>query len=208
MGFFSGIRRRIKKLIPKVIRPAIPFIAAAMIPGAGVAGLGPVKSKFLTSAIARGLSDDEADVKDIFRAGALAAAPTAISGGLGDFAQKYGAVGDTAEKATMLTRAADLASKAKEGIEGAGALKTVGAQAATDFGIKQAELNEKAIEEYNANLLSRGIKDKADRRSAIFSIFVNNGYDEDEVNVMLDKYGYADGGKVMNKASMKGYGDF
>jgi hypothetical protein len=196
MGFFSGIRRRIKKIIPKEIRPAIPFIAAAMIPGAGVAGLGPIKSKFLTSAIARGLSDDEADVKDIFRAGALAAAPTAISGGLGDFAQKYGAVGDTAEKATMLTRAADFASKAKEGIEGAGALKTVGAQAATDFGIKQAELNEKALEQYNADLLSRGIRDKAQRRSAIFNIFTGAGYEEDEVNVMLDKYGYADGGRV------------
>jgi len=204
MGFFSGIRRRIKKLIPKEVRPAIPFIAAAMIPGAGVAGLGPVKSKFLTSAIARGLSDDEADVKDIFRAGALAAAPTAISGGLGDFAQKYKIAGDTADKATMLSRAANFAKKTKEGIEGAGALKTVGAQTATDFGIKQAELNEKAIEEYNANLLSRGIKDKADRRNAIFSIFTNNGYDEDEVNVMLDKYGYADGGKVMTKASMSG----
>ena len=33
MGFFSGIRRRIKKIIPKEIRPAIPFIAAAPIPG-------------------------------------------------------------------------------------------------------------------------------------------------------------------------------
>ena len=76
MGFFSGIRRRIKKIIPKEIRPAIPFIAAAMIPGAGVAGLGPIKSKFLTSAIARGLSDDEADVKDIFRAGANQCQPT------------------------------------------------------------------------------------------------------------------------------------
>jgi hypothetical protein len=30
MGFFSGIRRRIKKLIPKEVRPAIPFIAAAL----------------------------------------------------------------------------------------------------------------------------------------------------------------------------------
>jgi len=207
MGFFSGIRRRIKKIIPKEIRPAIPFIAAAMIPGAGVAGLGPVKSKFLTSAIARGLSDDEADVKDIFRAGALAAAPTAISGGLGDFAQKYGAVGDTAEKATMLTRAADLAGKAKEGIEGTSALKTVGAQSAVDFGMKQAELNEKALEQYNADLLSRGIRDKTERRSAIFNIFTGAGYDEDEVNVMLDKYGYADGGKVMTKASMQGFGE-
>jgi hypothetical protein len=31
MGFFSGIRRRIKKLIPKEVRPAIPFIAAAYL---------------------------------------------------------------------------------------------------------------------------------------------------------------------------------
>jgi hypothetical protein len=29
MGFFSGIRRRIKKIIPKEIRPALPFIAAS-----------------------------------------------------------------------------------------------------------------------------------------------------------------------------------
>ena len=36
MGFFSGIRRRIKKIIPKEIRPALPFIAAmAPIPGIG-----------------------------------------------------------------------------------------------------------------------------------------------------------------------------
>jgi len=38
MGFFSGVRRRIKKLIPKEVRPFIPYLAAA-IPGAGM-GLG------------------------------------------------------------------------------------------------------------------------------------------------------------------------
>ncbi len=43
MGFFSGIRRRIKKIIPKEIRPAIPFIAAAF-PGAGM-GLGALGAK-------------------------------------------------------------------------------------------------------------------------------------------------------------------
>jgi hypothetical protein len=32
MGFFSGARRKIKKLIPKEVRPFIPYIAAA-IPG-------------------------------------------------------------------------------------------------------------------------------------------------------------------------------
>ncbi len=34
MGFFSGVRRRIKKIIPKEIRPYVPYIAAA-IPGMG-----------------------------------------------------------------------------------------------------------------------------------------------------------------------------
>ena len=80
-------------------------------------------------------------------------------------------------------------------------LKTIGTQGGIDFGIKQAELNEKALEQYNADLLSRGIRDKAERRSANFNIFTGAGYEEDEVNVMLDKYGYKDGGEVM-KASM------
>ena len=155
--------------------------------------------KAIVAGAAKGLSDDEAGIKDVLRTSALAATPDLAVGGLERVA---GPTGPYPDPFMGAIRAG--AGKAAEGIKGASALKTVGAQSATDFGIKQAELNEKALEEYNANLLSRGIKDKADRRSAIFSIFVNNGYDEDEVNVMLDKYGYADGGKVMNKASMKG----
>ena len=31
---------------------------------------------------------------------------------------------------------------------------------------------------------------------AIFSVFTNAGYDDDEVNNMLDKYGYRSGGRV------------
>ena len=75
MGFFSGLRRKIKKIIPKEVRPFIPY-AAAMIPGLqGLGGLGPVSSRFLTAAAARGLTDDEASIKDIARAGIFAAAP-------------------------------------------------------------------------------------------------------------------------------------
>ena len=70
--FFSGIRRRIKKLIPKEVRPAIPFLAAAV---PGMAGLGPIASPFTKAALARIASDDEADIKDALRAGAIAAAP-------------------------------------------------------------------------------------------------------------------------------------
>ena len=205
MGFFSGIRRRIKKIIPKEIRPALPFILAAT-PLAGAAGpLAGIQSaalrKALVAGAAKGLSDDEAGVKDILRTSALAAAPDAISGGLsraGDAAIKAG-LPDTGS--TMLLETGQMLKGGADAVKGLGALKTVGAQTATDFGIKQAELNQKAIEEYERDLLEKGIRSKADRRNAIFSIFVNAGYDDDEVNVMLDKYGYADGGKVM-KASM------
>jgi hypothetical protein len=195
MGFFSGIRRRIKKLIPKEIRPAIPFILAAT-PLAGLSGpLAGIQSAALRKAIvagaAKGLSDDEAGIKDILRTGTLAAAPDVIGGQLGKFAGPTGP-----DPKTFMGALRSGARSAAEGIEGASALKTVGTQSAVDFGMKQAELNEKALEQYNADLLSKGIKDKASRRSAIFNIFSSAGYDDDEVNSMLDKYGYADGGRV------------
>ena len=206
MGFFSGIRRRIKKIIPKEIRPAIPFIASALIPGPASSGLfkSAIGNQFMAAAAAKAATDDEADLKDIFRTGAIAAAPTAIGSGL------EGIAGRTSNEALkkIATKGAEyIANTDGKGLTG---LKKVGGQSALDFGIKQAELNEKALEQYNADLLSRGIRDKAERRSAIFSIFTGAGYDEDEVNVMLDKYGYADGGSVkkkkgeMMKMSMKG----
>ena len=73
---------------------------------------------------------------------------------------------------------------------------TMGAQASADAGIKQAALDKEALDKYNSDLLSQGIKDKGARRSAIFDIFINAGHDSEDVNVMLDKYGYADGGRA------------
>ena len=69
MGFFSGARRKIKKLIPKEVRPFIPY-AAAMIPGAKL-GLGafaqsnPAMYKALMAGGTKFLSDDEANLKDV-----------------------------------------------------------------------------------------------------------------------------------------------
>jgi hypothetical protein len=147
--------------------------------------------------VARFATDDEADLKDVARAGVLAAAPDVIGGGLGKFADKYGAVGDSAETFNFLTKAADTARKGQQAIEGAGMLKTVGAQTATDFGIKAAELNEDALAKYNADLARQGINDKAGRRSAIRAIYSNTGtWDMDEVDNMLDTYGYRTGGRV------------
>ena len=194
MGFFSGIRRRVKKLIPKEIRPAIPFLAA-MIPGGPLTGnlarFGG--NAFLKAAAAKAASDDEANLRDILRTGTIAAAPAALGEGLGAFADK-----NTGALAEMARKSSDYIKNT--GGEGLTGLKKVAGQSALDFGIKQAELNEKAIAEYEADLLARGIRDKAKRRTAIFDIFVGAGYDADETNAMLDKYGYADGGKVMKAA--------
>ena len=56
------------------------------------------------------------------------------------------------------------------------------------------DLNQQSIDDYNNSLLSSGMKDSGERRQAIFDYFIKNGYEEDRVNVMLDKYGYASGG--------------
>ena len=98
MGFFSGIRRRIKKIIPKEVRPAIPFIAAAL-PFTAPAGLGALGAKsatgsFLRASLAKGISDDEADLQDIFRTGAIAATPQLIDAGIGKLAAGDGKLAD------------------------------------------------------------------------------------------------------------------
>ena len=181
MGFFSKARKRISKFIPKEVKPFLPYIAAGMIPGPG-AGMfsSAIGNKFMAAAAARGLSDDEADLKDIARTGIFASAPTALS--------KYG-------KGTGM--GAKYAKTAGDYIAKQGALKTGAAQGAVDMGIKAAELNEDALAKYNAEMAAQGINDKAGRRSAIRAIYSNTGtWDMNEVDDMLDTYGYRTGGRV------------
>jgi hypothetical protein len=206
MGFFSGARRKIKKLIPKEVRPFIPY-AAALIPGgmglsAGLQSMGG--SQFLKAALARGLTDDEASVKDIARAGIFAAAPTALDAGiqgldstkgLGKFLTTAGKGKDATSIAEKVSRFADPANEGLVG--GMDAVKLAGSLGAVDAGIKAAELNEDALAKYNADLARQGINDKAGRRSAIRAIYSNTGtWDMDEVDNMLDTYGYRTGGRV------------
>ena len=73
----------------------------------------------------------------------------------------------------------------------------VGAATAINPGtaIVAAELNQATIDQYNASLMGNGMKDRGSRRNAIYEIYMNTGaYEADEVNSMLDKYGYAEGG--------------
>jgi hypothetical protein len=201
MGFFSGARRKIKKLIPKEVRPFIPY-AAALIPGgpfaAGGLGASLGGNQFLKASLARGLTDDEASIKDIARAGIFAAAPTALDTGIGalDSTQGIGKFLTTAGKGKDATSIAEKVSRFADP-SGMDAVYAVGGAGAIDAGIKAAELNEEALERYNRELAEQGINDKAGRRAAIRSIYANTGtWDMDEVDGMLDTYGYRTGGRV------------
>lgn len=206
--------KKIKKLIPKEIAPAVPFIAAyfggpalgkaLFSPAAGVLSSAQLATaKGLTAALASKATGG--DTKSALRSGFLAAAPDVISGGLGKFEQAYGfkpadvkALSSASEltKATPMQELASIASKGKQAIEGAGFLKTVGAQTVAEAGARAVDLNEKALRDYEAQLREQGIMDSAERRNKIFGYFSNAGYDPTEVNSFLDKYGYAYGGRV------------
>ena len=196
MGLFKKARKFVKKIIPKEIRPFIPYIAAAFGP-AGLAGtkfatLNPAFQKAILAGGTKFATDDEADLKDVGITAALAAAPDA----LGQFSKSGQAAKLSMGDPGFFTQQAKLGAAKLAGKAADSPFLTMGAQGSVDAGIKQAELDKDALEKYNADLLSQGIKDKGARRSAIFDIFINAGHDSDDVNIMLDKYGYADGGRA------------
>jgi hypothetical protein len=214
MGFlkkvFRPVRKIAKKIIPKEIRPALPYIAAfyggpqmagsnTFLSGIGNAGLRNAISKGLIAGATAAATDEDAN---ILRTAALAGAPDLLAEGLGNVAGRidpnliadsdsFVQIGDTAAKT------AGALSRASEGIKAAGALKTIGTQTAIDSAARFAELNQAEIDKYNQSLLSQGMKSKADRRSAIYNIYINTGaYEPDEINSMLDRYGYEKGGLI------------
>jgi len=190
MGFFSGLRRKVKKLIPKEVRPFIPY-AAAMIPG--FQGLGAIGGSFTKAALARALTDDEASLKDIARTGIFAAAPSA----LGEFAKTGNAAKLSMGDPGFFTQQAKLGAAKLSGKATASPFKTAAALGSVDAGIKAAELNEDALAKYNAEMAAQGIGDRKARRAAIREIYSNTGtWDMDEVDGMLDTYGYRTGGRV------------
>jgi hypothetical protein len=191
MGFFSGIRRKIKKFIPKEIRPFVPY-AAALIPGLqGIGGLSAAKSRFLTSAITRGLIDDEADLKDVATAGIMSAAPVALEGYV------QGLPGDSKtleflQKGKEGERITDYISKYANPSGFKDVATVVGGAAAVDAGMQAAEAADDAEKEEDRK--SKEFKEK--RRQQIKDMFLSNGYTEEETEEMLTRYGYARGGDV------------
>ena len=198
---FKPVRKVIKKIIPKEIRPFLPYIAAAFGPATGGlsfgAGLGSALGKRALIAAATSAATDENG--NPLRAGMLAAAPGAISGGLGQIAQSSGAANilEYGDPGFFKQQGILGAAKGASMINDFGPLKTIGAQTAIDQAAKFAELNQEEIDKYNQSLLSEGMADKGSRRNAIYQIYMNTGaYEADDVNSMLDKYGYATGGRV------------
>ena len=211
MGFFKKVFRPIrkvaKKIIPKEIRPALPFLASAAFGPAGMfanVGTNYVANAALRQALAAGITSAATDEDgNPLRAAGLAAAPALLSQGVGALGQGTGSIADFVNK-TKTIRDGDkimqtksLVEKARALAEPSGAINTakvVGGQTAVDQSAKFAEIRQDEIDEYNRNLLEQGVASKVDRRKAIFGIYQNAGYEEDYINTMLDTYGYADGG--------------
>ena len=196
---FKKARKVVKKIIPKEIRPFLPYIAA-VTPGlqgyaAGVFA-NPAAQKALIAGLTRFATDDEADLKDVGITSALAATPDLISQGTGKFI-------DTPERLAAIKsgNAAPAMTKTQQGlqairgaVEGAGPVKTIATQTGIDAASQLAEINQDALDEYNRKLAEQGITDKRERRARIRDIYLGVGYDEDYVDGLLDRYGYKSGG--------------
>ncbi len=201
MGFFKKVfkpvRKIAKKIIPKEVRPFLPYIAAGFGPAtAGLSfgsGLGTALAKRALIAGATSAATDEQG--DPLRAGLLAIAPNVAAEGLGAVASKFPMAGDDPTATfSFAEKIGEGARRGQDFIERQGAIKTIGAQTALDQSAKFAEINQDEIDKYNEELRKQGVLDKTKRRTSILNIYLNAGYEPEYVNSMLDRYGYDEGG--------------
>jgi len=206
---FKGARKTVKKLIPKEVRAIAPYVAAyyagpAFAKSNLFSGIG---SEALRAALAKGIvaggtqfaTDDEADFKDVARAGVLAATPDLISSGTGKFIdtpERLAAI-KAGNAAPAMTKTQQALQAVRGAVEGAGPLTTIGTQSAIEGASRLKEIEQDELDRYNRELQDRGIRSKAERRTAIRNIYLGIGYDEDYVDGMLDRFGYREGGGVM-----------
>ena len=199
---FRPVQKVVQKIVPKEVRPFLPYAAAAFGP-AGLAGsqyfsaLNPAMQKALLAGVTAAATDKDAN---ILRTAALAAAPDLLSQGLGSIAQtgqaqalQFGDPGFFTQQAQQLA-AKGAAALSPETLSGTA--KLIGAQTAIESASRLAEIQEKELRDYEAALREQGIQDATQRRSAIYGYFTNAGYTPEYVNSVLDKYGYASGGRV------------
>ena len=202
MGFFKKVFRPVrkiaKKIIPKEIRPALPFIASAYF-GPSTGGLGNLftreGAKLLAqkAAIAAGTAAATDEDANLARVAALSIAPDVL-GSASESAAGLDFFKNNPKTISALEKTASFL-RPESGVNFDQA-QLIGSQTAIDQSAKFAEINQQEIDDYNANLLSQGLKDKGARRNAIYNIYINAGYQPDYVNGVLDRYGYAKGGEV------------
>jgi hypothetical protein len=207
MGFFKKVFRPVrkiaKKIIPKEIRPFLPYVAAAFGPAtAGLTGTAFAKAAAQKALLAAATSAGTDEQGDPLRAGLLAITPDLIGAGttklgsgdgrIAEFLNKTKTLKDGTETMSLVERAQALQEPETLG----DFAKVIGGQTAIDQSAKFAEINQDEIDKYNEDLRRQGVLDKTKRRSAIFGIYQNAGYDDDYINSMLDRYGYDMGGIV------------
>ena len=200
MGFFKKafrpVRKIAKKIIPKEIRPALPFIASAYF-GPSTGGLGNLftreSAKLLAqkAAIAAGTAAATDEDANLARVAALSIAPDVL-GSASESAAGLDFFKNNPKTISALEKTAGFL-RPESGVNFDQA-KLIGSQTAIDQSAKFAEIRQDEIDEYNRSLREQGVLDKTKRRTAIFNIYKNAGYDDDYVNSMLDRYGYAEGG--------------
>ena len=203
---FRPVRKIAKKIIPKEVKPFLPYIAAGFGPSTvGLTGTAFAKAAAQKALIAAATSAATDEQGDPLRAGLLAITPDVASQGLGAVSKKFGptAIIDDADKLTLAQRIGEGARRGQEFIKANEGLKTVLAQTGIDQAAKFAEIRQNELDEYNKNLREQGVLDKTKRRTAIYNIYINAGYEPDYVNSMLDRYGYDEGGLVKALRALK-----
>ncbi len=205
MGFlkkiFRPVRKIAKKIIPKEVRPFLPY-AAAFTPGLqGLAAAGGITNVAAQKALIAGLTAAATDEDaNILRTAALAGGPDLLSSGLGKLSQAGNIPFGPQPQGSLsgvLKAGQQIAQSGSEILKPTtftGKAKLIGSQAAVDQAAKLAEINQDEIDKYNEELRKRGVLDKTKRRTSILNIYLNAGYEPDYVNSMLDRYGYAEGG--------------
>ena len=113
---FRPVRKIAKKIIPKEVRPFLPYIAAGFGPSTmGLTGTAFAKAAAQKALIAAATSAATDEQGDPLRAGLLAIAPDVASQGLGAAAQKFGPASEIIDQADTLTFAQKVGEGERKG---------------------------------------------------------------------------------------------
>jgi len=195
---FRPVRKIAKKIIPKEVKPFLPYIAAGFGPAtAGLTGTAFAKAAAQKALIAAATSAATDEDGNPLRAGLLAITPDVAAKGLGTAGRALGNVQPDSKLAQFLTSKGTGLEATLKNPNFMDSVKIVGGQTAIDQSAKLAEIQQDEIDAYNKKLREQGITGAADRRKAIRDIYLGVGYDESYIDGMLDRYGYKGGGISM-----------